>query len=116
MKLNLIFIFLASFSIISCRKDRVSDFNSIPDCTDTISFATTILPLITDNCTTCHFSGNTTGYTLTNHSNISSNATKIINSMRGEAGVLQMPDDLPPLSDSLINLFECWSFQGKLNN
>lgn len=102
--------------VVSCKKDQVADFNSNVNCTDTVSFAATILPLVTDNCTSCHFSGNSTGYTLTNHTNISSNAALMLNSMRGEGGFQQMPQDLPPLPDSIIQKFECWIVQGKLNN
>lgn len=102
--------------LLSCTKAKVSDFNTTPDCTDTVSFAATIQPLIDNNCGSCHFSGNSTGYTLTNHTNISSSAAAVLNSMRGEAGFQQMPDGLPPISDSLIQLFDCWVSQGKLNN
>lgn len=120
MKVVAVFSSLFSASIlmvlVSCKKDKVGD-NVDPACVDTVSFAETILPMMETNCTGCHGSfSNTTGYTITNHTNISTHATAILNAMRGEAGFQQMPDGLPALPDTIIKKFECWIDQGKLNN
>jgi hypothetical protein len=104
---------LLTFS--SCKKDQVAN-NIDANCVDTVSFSTTVLDLIQTNCTGCHDVGNSTGYTFTNHTNISNNAAAILNSMRGQAGFKQMPDGLPSLPDSVIQKFNCWVNQGKLNN
>lgn len=111
-------IFIAIFGYLmlpSCRKEKVGD-NIDPNCIDTVSFSATVLDIINTNCTGCHGVGNTTGYTFTNHTNISNNATAILNSMRGQGGFQQMPDGLPPLPDSVIQKISCWIDQGKLNN
>ena len=99
----------------SCKKDKAG-LAIDPACVDTVSFTQTILPLMETHCTGCHNSGNTTGYTITNHTNISNNATAILNAMRGQGGFQQMPDGLPALPDTSIKKFECWIGQGKLNN
>lgn len=98
----------------SCTKEKVPvvDLN----CADTISFATQIAPLISNNCTSCHNTGNSTGYTFTNHTNISSNAADILKALRGEGGFQLMPQGGPALNDSLIQQFSCWINQGTLNN
>lgn len=100
---------------ISCEKDKVALPLVDSDCPDTISFSLQILPMVDTHCKSCHDTGNSTGYTLTNHGNISTNATMVLNSLRGEAGVQLMPTS-GALPDSLIQQFSCWVSQGKLNN
>lgn len=103
------------FVFLSCKKEKVGG-NIDPNCVDTVGFSATVLDIITTNCTGCHNVGNTTGYTFTNHTNISNNASAILNSMRGQGGFQQMPDGLPALPDSVIQKVSCWIDQGKLNN
>lgn len=116
-KLNLFsFIFLlgmVSFSL-SCKKDKVPASTFDPNCPDTISFSTQILPMMQNNCISCHDVGNGTGYVITNHTNISSNATAILNTLNGTPQL--MPQGGPALHDTLIQQFTCWVNQGKLNN
>ena len=108
-------IIIASSVVYSCKKDRVPTAIVDPTCTDTISFAATILPLMEANCVSCHGPGNSTGYTLTDYSAISSNADAILNSIQPNSSNL-MPQGAPALNDSLIQQFSCWKIQGKLNN
>ena len=116
MKKNFVFILLLiCFSFFSCRKDKVQPLPP-EQCADTVFFSTQILPLIQNNCTGCHFSGNGSIMELTNHSQISSNAESSLNSMTGSAGFMQMPMGSTPLSDSVIEIFNCWIVQGKKNN
>lgn len=116
MKITFYSIIVASlfFATVSCEKDKVSSVLD-PNCTDTIYFNQEILPLITDKCAGCHFDGNTTGYIFTDHSNISNNASAALNAMRGD-GFQLMPQNGPALHDTLIQKFNCWINQGKLNN
>ena len=62
-------------------------------------------------CISCHQSQ---APILTNHSDISANATAILNSIKGNTQL--MPLNGPQLNDSLIKQFNCWIQQGKLNN
>lgn len=98
----------------ACTKDKVA-ITTTPSCADTVKFSLVILPLIQSQCTGCHDVGNGTGYTLTNHTNISSNADAIFGSMHG-SGYQLMPKGGPMLPDSVIQKVECWIYQGKLNN
>lgn len=99
----------------SCKKEKVPAAILDPNCSDTISFTTQIAPMISNNCASCHSAGNGTGYTLTNHTNISSNASDILNAIQGN-GVQLMPQGGPALNDSLIQQFSCWLSQGTLDN
>jgi hypothetical protein len=49
------------------------------------------------------------------HDNVSMNASDMLDAMRGN-GLQLMPENGPALNDSLIELFEIWICQGKLNN
>ena len=110
---------LASLSIcmllFSCTKDKVAGTIVDPNCTDSVSFSTVVWPIIEQNCTGCHDVGNTTGYTLTNHTNISSNASAIVGSMKG-SGFQFMPQGGVALPDTVIQKVQCWMVQGTLNN
>jgi hypothetical protein len=110
---------LASISIcillFSCTKDKVEGTIIDPNCTDSVSFSNDVWPIIEQNCTSCHGVGNTTGYTLTNHTSISSNAAAIVGSMKG-SGFQLMPQGGDALPDSVIQKVQCWISQGKLNN
>jgi hypothetical protein len=110
-----LFAFTLYLSLISsCAKDKVTVVIP-PNCPDTVSFNAEILPLIQNNCSGCHNTGNGTGYTLTTHSNISSAADAVLGSMQGN-GYQLMPQGGPALPDSLIQKVECWIYQGKKNN
>lgn len=115
LRLTIAIFMFASFGLsTSCTKEKVPN---VPfDCTDTISFASQIAPLISNNCISCHDTGNSTGYIFTNHSNISNNAIDILNALRGEGGKQLMPQGGPALNDTLIQQFSCWVNQGTLNN
>jgi len=118
MKLNYILRLIAFTSIsvllANCTKDKVTVVIP-PNCPDTVSFNAEILPLIQNNCSGCHSSGNGAGYTLTNYTNISSSADAILGSMHG-TGYQLMPQGGPALPDSLIQKVACWIYQGKKNN
>lgn len=107
---------VAAVILISCKKDKVTGPTIDPNCSDTVFFSTQILPMMQNNCTGCHDSGNSTGYTITNHTNISSNASAILDAMKATNGFQLMPQGGPSLHDTLIQQFSCWIGQGKLNN
>lgn len=102
----------------SCNKDKTPVI--VPtDCPDTISFAGIVEPMMEQNCSTsgCHDASTATaGYDLDGYSNISANASAILNVIRHEGGVTPMPYLQPKFNDSLIQQFNCWISQGKLNN
>ena len=107
---------LGVLTMNSCNKDKVPVDCATLGCTDTVSFANQILPMIQNNCTGCHEPGNAGGgYSLSTYDEIVSNADAILNSMNG-AGMQLMPQGGPALADSLIQQFSCWKCQGKMDN
>jgi hypothetical protein len=98
--------------LISCAKDKTPDPASI-NCPTTISFANQVKPMIDANCIGCHDAGQTLP-DLSTHAAVSQNATAVLNSLKGTT--ILMPQGGPALSDTLIQEFECWINQGKLDN
>jgi hypothetical protein len=95
--------------LASCTKDKAE---TALVCPDTISFSTQIMPMINDNCIGCH-SGQYSP-DITNHAEIAANASKISKSIHGT--ITLMPYNGDKLADSLIQHFDCWVKQGKLDN
>lgn len=83
---------------------------ALSDCTDTISFANQIKPLIDLNCSTsrCH--------SFPTHESIEQHAFQIIDALQAANGTVLMPYGGPALADSSIQQFSCWISQGRLNN
>lgn len=107
---KVVFCIVICIGITSCTKDKVGgEFN----CTQDVSFSQQVLPLINEYCTGCHTNAN--GYNLVDYSSISSNADDILKAMKGN-GFQLMPQGGPMLSDSLISIVECWTYNGKPNN
>lgn len=112
----LIFIF-AGLALSSCKKDTVEDIGV--DCPDEISYASDVATILATSCNTsgCHnAAGSAAGFVFENHSQVSDNATIILNVIRHEAGFSPMPKFAAKLSDEQINKVACWIEQGKLNN
>lgn len=118
MKKNYFLVFL-TFTAIACfaftkmsKKIELSTSKGEPeqvsDCTDTISFNSKVMPVIFNNCVSCHKD-------FTEYKEVAAHAKHILKALRGD-GASQMPKDAPALNDSLIQQFECWINQGKLNN
>jgi hypothetical protein len=109
--------------VASCTKDKtpiiVIDPNPVL-CADTVHFSSQIEPMMIANCSTsgCHDASAQGGYNLLGYSNISdpTNASRIINVINYAPGSVPMPQGAPQLNDSLIQQFECWVAQGRLNN
>ena len=76
-----------------------------------VTFSGSIKPIIEGNCITCHSSQLPT---LNNYSNISSNASAILKSIRRE-GASPMPPTTS-LDDCSVKKFEIWINSGKPNN
>ncbi len=118
MKKNYFLVFLSA-TAIACfaftklsNKTELSPSNGDPtealDCLDTISFNSKVMPVIFNNCVSCHKD-------LSEYKEVASHAKHILKALKGDGASL-MPKDAAPLNDSLIKQFECWINQGKLNN
>lgn len=112
---KLIFIFPILLMAASCSKSKAPEPFISENCPDTIKFSTQILPMISDNCFTCHGTGMGQSPVLSDYSSIMSNADNMLKAMKGE-GAPQMPQGADPLHDTLIQQFSCWIAQGKQNN
>jgi len=110
----LFFIVASIISLFSCTKDK-TPYLADPNCVDTVSFSASVLPILQQNCFSCHGAGNTTGFIFSNHANISSQSNAIIGAMQNQ-GFQLMPKGGPQLPDSTIQTIKCWIAQGKLNN
>ena len=100
---------------MSCNKDKVPA-ETICSSEEVVSYSATIEHLIQQQCLGCHdLGGGSGGYVFNGHDNVSVNASDMLDAMR-ENGLQLMPENGPPLSDSLIEIFELWICQGKLNN
>ncbi len=119
-KTRSIFFALGSIAIVTllipsaCSKAKAPP--PLPEviCTGTVSFSSQIAPMIEENCSGCHGVGAGTFPVLSNHAEISENADKIIHALRGTPEL--MPQGGPALSDSLIQQFQCWLQQGRMDN
>jgi hypothetical protein len=96
--------------LAGCAKDKTP---VTLDCPNTISFSTQIFPMISGNCLSCHDTGGSLP-TLSNHSQVAASASSISGSLHGAPQL--MPQGGPALADSLIQQFDCWVAQGKLDN
>ena len=99
----------------SCKKDKVEPINSTN--VVTVSYSNQIEPLIISNCSTsgCHGTPFSGGYQFLNYSDISANASDVLGVIRHESGT-PMPFGSAKLADSLIQQFEFWIDEGKLDN
>lgn len=100
------------FGTTNCTKDKVPT-PMASDCADTVHFSTQIMPVVQNQCLGCHDVGGSAP-TITNHSQISANASSIIGAIHGTLQL--MPQGGPALPDSVIHDFDCWVNQGKQNN
>jgi hypothetical protein len=107
-------LILALFLPSACSKEKAPP--PLPEiiCTSTISFSQQIAPMIEENCSGCHGVGAGTTPVLSNYAEISESADAIINALHGTPQL--MPQDGPALADTLIQQFQCWMQQGKMNN
>lgn len=120
----LILITSVKLVLVSCAKDKTPAPPVITEivldsvCPDTVFYETEIKALMDQNCATsgCHDAAtHTSGYDLTTYANVAANAQAILASMQPGAVPQQMPLG-NPLPDSVVQRFECWVKQGKLEN
>lgn len=105
---------IALFLPSACSKAKAPPALPQIVCTSTISFSQQIAPMIEANCSGCHGVGAGTTPVLSNYAEISGNADAMINALHGTPQL--MPEGGPALADTLIQQFQCWIQQGKMNN
>ncbi len=115
-----LFFSLSIFAIMfSCSDDNIDDLKSINgfeeeafDTIKVISFTNDILPIMNSHCTDCHEENSPNGTVLTNHDNISNNATSVLRDITSG----RMPKGAPKLSENEILTVKTWIDNGKKNN
>lgn len=88
--------------------------------TTAVSFAQDIIPILTNNCYTCHSNVNgpdfAFGITFEDYEDVAASASLIAGAINHREGFPQMPKNREKLDPCLINTFESWVNQGSLNN
>lgn len=110
---------LLFITILSCRKDKVEEVVPVEEeCPEERSFSQEVLPILNNNCSTsgCHDAGSQSGgYVFETYEQVDQHAVIMLSAMKHETSS-PMPQGQPKLEDSLIQTFDCWIKQGKLDN
>ena len=106
-----------SLTITSCTRDKVQPAPIDTTCADTISFANDILPIMNNNCNSCHNSSNPSGgFDLSTYAGVNQNPGKVLSSVRQDGSASSMPQGGNKIADSLIQKINCWINQGAKDN
>ncbi len=120
MKIILTLQLVLLFFLVSCTKDKAAPNQVfIPSDCDSIakSFSADVQPIINNSCVGCHNSSSPgAGYNFDNYSDINSNLTVFFKTINHDNGVVPMPYQQGKLSDSLIQVIDCWIESGAPNN
>lgn len=119
MIVKIVGTFALGVIFVSCLKDK-TDEPVVDVCQDTVYYATEIQgPIMNTSCAVseCHNSGTAAaGFVWETHAQVSLNATAILSAIKHDGTTAPMPLGGPKLNDTLIQKFDCWIKQGKLNN
>ena len=111
-------------NIISCKKENEETLinkQGGPGICDTLNtkYSLNILPIIQNNCYSCHGNGQSEGgITLDGHNNLKIQAdnNNLVGVITHTPGYPQMPEGLPQLSDCDINKIKNWVSHGAPDN
>ena len=88
--------------------------------TTSVSFSTDIIPILSNNCFSCHSNLNAPsfggGLSFEDHQDVAGNSDRIIGAINHNAGFLAMPRDGDKLNPCSINLVEAWVNSGAPDN
>lgn len=88
--------------------------------TTSVSFSGDIVPILTNNCYSCHSNNNAqdfgNGITFEDYEDVLASASLITGAINHSDGFPQMPKNRTKLDDCLIITFEAWVNQGGLDN
>lgn len=120
MNRNIIF-FLIGIAAYGCYWENEETLYEEELCdTISVSFSEDILPILTNNCFSCHSNINAPDYAfgiaLEDHQDVSASANLIIGAINHREGFPQMPKNLEKLDTCKIDTFEAWENQGRLDN
>ena len=113
-------VFLAVNILTGCYYDNEEDLYPGNTCvTDNMSYSSDVLPIIQDNCYTCHNqAGNQGGVTLEGYAafKVYIDNGKLLGAIKHESGFQPMPQNQPKLIQCQIDKIQAWVDQGALNN
>jgi len=121
MKKNIIF-FLICIAVYGCYWENAETFYPVDQYCDTssVSFSGDILPILTNNCFSCHSNSNAPNYAfgiaLEDHIDVSASASLITGAINHREGFPEMPKNSEKLDTCQINTFEAWENQGSSDN
>jgi hypothetical protein len=88
--------------------------------TTSVSFSTDIIPILSNNCFSCHSNLNAPsfggGLSFEDHQDVAGNSDRIIGAINHNEGFLAMPRDGDKLNPCSINLVEAWVNSGAPDN
>jgi hypothetical protein len=106
--------------VSGCYYDNEEELYPENTCkTNDMSYANNVLPILTDNCYSCHNqASNQGGVTLEGYSNLKTYADngKLVNVINHEPGFPEMPQNAAQLAQCQIDKIEAWVNQGALDN
>ena len=102
--------------VAACKKDKGEAAPVVVECTTTISYSVSIVPIVTTKCATassCHKAGSVNG----DYTTYAGLKAKVDNgSLNNRVVVTKTMPSTGPLSDADISTINCWIKQGGLNN
>jgi hypothetical protein len=108
------------FLLSSCYYDVEEELYGTTECNlSDITYSTTVLPIIEDNCYRCHDAANNFGgITLEGYERLKTMVDNgnLLGVIRHEAGFSSMPKNEPALLDCEIEKIEAWVNAGAPNN
>jgi hypothetical protein len=116
----LFFLTMASLFISGCYYDNEEELYPVNTCkTNDMSYTGDVLPILQDNCYTCHDqASNLGGVTLEGYANLIDYVEngKLLGVIKHEQGFPEMPSVNPQLAQCQIDKIEAWVNQGSLDN
>jgi hypothetical protein len=114
---------IALIFIVSCYYDNEEalypNYSTVCDTTN-VTFSTTIVPILNNNCLSCHSNANAgssgNSIALENYSDVKANATAIAGSIKHTGSYSPMPKNGGKLKDCSIKQFDIWVRKGMLDN
>ena len=116
----ILFTFIA-FIFTSCYYDKEEElypqYGNTCDTTN-VTYSKSIAPVISDNCTSCHYAKSANGgnINLENYSDVINNLDKVMGSINHKSGYKAMPQNSGQLSTCNLRNFQIWFDAGAKNN
>ena len=108
------------FYLSGCAKESADRLSAGSTCdTTNVSYSKQILPILQDNCYTCHQgSAASSGIDLSNFSTLQAHVANgdLVSAVTHNGKVTPMPYELPQLPSCEVNTIVAWVDQGALNN